>query len=116
MNIRTEKFPRPPDKENARQTRAGAEVGSTGRLNTTSCIPSGPKAQPLVGPRFERQVVRVHALGPRVVGELLAEIATATGDPGLIADRVEAYAALDPAVLRAVGGDQFPPPVLGLVR
>ena len=68
------------------------------------------------GQRLERMVERVHALGPRVVSELLSEIAIATGEPGLIADRVEAYAALDPAVLRAVGADSFPPSVLGIVR
>ncbi len=102
--------------ENARRARAGAEVGSTGRLNTTSCIPSGPKAQPLVGPRFERQIERVHALGPRVFAELLGDIARRTGQSSFIADRLQAYAALDLAVLRAVGGDRFPVMPLGLVR
>ena len=68
------------------------------------------------GPRFEHMVEHLHRLGPRAVAELLAEIAIATGEPGLIADRVEAYAALDPAVLRAVGGDSFPPMPLELIR
>ncbi len=65
------------------------------------------------GPRFERQIARVHALGARPLAEMIAEIATATCEPGLIADRVEAYAALDPEIVRAVGADRFPPSVLG---
>ena len=68
------------------------------------------------GPRWERMIERVHALGPRPLAEMLSEIAAATGEPGLIADRLQAYAALDPAVLRAVGGDRFPPNVLEVVR
>jgi len=70
----------------------------------------------LAGPRFERHVVRVHSLGPRPLAELLAEIAAATGQPDMIADRLQAYARLDPEIVRAVGGDRFPPSVLGLVR
>ena len=101
--------------ENARRARAGAEVGSTGRLNTTSCIPSGPTAQPLAGPRLEHLCRQVHNLGPRPLAEMLVEIATATGEPGLIADRVEAYAALDPEIVRALGADRFPPMSLGIV-
>ena len=58
---------------------------------------------------YERMVERIHALGPRPFAELLDEIATATGQHAVIADRLQAYAALDPAVLRAVGGDKFPP-------
>ena len=104
-----------PRMKNAHRARAGAEVGSTGRLNTTSCIPSGPKAQPLAGPRFERLVERVHALGARPLAELLAEIAAVTGQHVRVVDLVEEYAALDPAVLRAVGADHFPPMPPGVV-
>ncbi len=68
------------------------------------------------GPRFERMVDRVHSLGPRPLAELLAEIATATGEPGLIADRLQAYARLDPEIIHALGADRFPPNVLGMVR
>jgi len=56
----------------------------------------------------DRVIERVHALGPRPLAEMLAEIATATGKPDLIADRVEAYAALDPEIVRAVGANSFP--------
>ena len=40
---------------------------------------------------------------------MLIEIATATGQPDLIADRLQAYAQLDPEIVRAVGADRFPP-------
>ena len=72
--------------------------------------------QPLAGPRFERQVVCVHALGPRPLAELLAEIAAVTGQPAIVADRLQTYARLDPEIVRAVGGDQFPPRLLCAVR
>ncbi len=65
---------------------------------------------------YARMVERVHALGPRPLGELLAEIATATGEPGLIADRLQAYAGLDPEVIRALGVDRFAPNVLAVIR
>ncbi len=78
-------------------------------------IPAGlATTQPLAGPRFERLVERVHALGARSLAELLAEIAIATGEPDLIAHRIEAYSRLDPAVLCALGGDKFPPKLMGV--
>ena len=70
----------------------------------------------VTGQRLDRLIERVHLLGPRALAELLAEIATATGEPGLIADRVEAYAGLDPEIVRFVGGDRFPPMPLELVK
>ncbi len=70
----------------------------------------------LAGPHFERQVEHLHRLGPRAVAELLIEIAHCTGQSGVIADRLQAYARLDPAVLRAVGGDKFPPIPLMAIR
>ena len=117
LTIRTEKFPRPPDKrENARRGRAGAVSQKADRLFTTNNSRNSSKTQLMVGPRFEGQVVRVHALGPRCLAELLAEIATATRQLELIADRVEAYAGLEPEKIRFVGADRFPPSVLGVVR
>ena len=62
--------------------------------------------------RWERQIEHVHSLGPRVVAELLDEIAAVTGQHVRVVDLVEEYAALDPAV----GGDRFPPNVLEVVR
>ena len=72
--------------------------------------------QLLADPRFHRQIEHLHRLGPRVFGELLAEVAVATGRPAVVADRVRAYADLDLAFLRYLGGDTFPPMPLGIVR
>ncbi len=47
---------------------------------------------------------------------MLAEIATATGQPSIVADRLQAYAALDPEFVRYIGGDNFPPMPLAVVR
>ena len=65
---------------------------------------------------IEHLVARVHALGQRPLAEMLAEIAIATGHPEIVADRVEAYAGLDPEAVRFVGGDKFPPMPLELVK
>jgi hypothetical protein len=62
--------------------------------------------------RFRRQHLarRIHALGPRVLYELFAEL-DRYHDLGADLDRrLEHYAALDPDLLAAVGGDRFPPP------
>ncbi len=98
-----------PDMKNARRGRAGAVSQKAGGPSTTYDSRTSCKTQLLVGPRFERQIKRVHALGPRPLAELLIEIATVTGEPDLIADRLQAYAELDVVFLRAVGGDRFPP-------
>ena len=83
-----------------------AAVATASVMHTLPC--AGNPGDFATEQRLERMVERVHALGPRPLAELLAEIATATGEPGLIADRVEAYARLDPEIVRALGGDRFP--------
>ncbi|TWB62235.1 hypothetical protein [Nitrospirillum viridazoti] len=55
-----------------------------------------------------RLATAVHRLGPRVMVELLDEIARAYCIPD-IDDRLERYADADPAVLRALGGLDWPP-------
>ena len=62
--------------------------------------------------RFQRQVERLHSLGPRFVGELLAEIGEQRGCRTFIDQRLAAYAQLDPAVVRELGADEFPGPPL----
>lgn len=58
-------------------------------------------------PRHVRRLAeRIHAGGPRPLGELIAEVIAA--HPELV-ERVEAYARLDPAALRLLGADRFPP-------
>ena len=64
-------------------------------------------SEALVGPRFEHMVKHLHRLGPRPLAELLADGRRDLG---------EAYAALDPEILRALGADSFPPMPLEVVR
>jgi hypothetical protein len=59
--------------------------------------------------RRKRAIVALHRLGPRVLAELLDEIGRHHGIADDIGARVVAYAALDPAMLRAVGADRFAP-------
>jgi hypothetical protein len=66
--------------------------------------------------RFRWLVTQVHRLGPRVVGELLAEIGGEYLIRTAIETKLERYAALDPAVVRALGGDRFPKTPLHLVQ
>ena len=54
----------------------------------------------MTGARFERQIKHLHRLGPRVFAELLGDIARHTGQSSFIADRIQAYAALDPESVR----------------
>ena len=60
--------------------------------------------------RFHRHVERLHALGPRAVGELLLEIGELRACRTFIDQRLDAYAALDPETVKAVDGDKFPRP------
>ena len=62
--------------------------------------------------RFRQQVERLHALGPRVTAELLAEIGIERSIMPVINAKLRTYADIDPEALRAVGGDKFwPSPV-----
>jgi hypothetical protein len=56
--------------------------------------------------KAQRQAERIHALGPRPLSELIAEIIGRHPD---LAERVAAYAAIDPAVVRALGANRYPP-------
>jgi hypothetical protein len=59
--------------------------------------------------RFQRNVERVCALGPRPVGEMLEELGRRYLIRTAIDEVVQAYAALDPAIVSLVGGDRFAP-------
>jgi hypothetical protein len=59
--------------------------------------------------RFDRDVARLHGLGPRAVAELLREIGAETLHMTTIEATVERYARLDPDTLRHLGGDRFAP-------
>lgn len=56
-------------------------------------------------PAFRRCVAKLHALGPRVLGELLLEVEAGAN----LTDRLAVYAALAPDMLAATGGDRLPP-------
>ena len=65
--------------------------------------------------RFHRQVEKLHRLGPRATGELLLEIAECLGCRSFVDQRLKAYAAHDPKVVKALDGDRFPRPPLYLL-
>ena len=65
---------------------------------------------------FARQVEKLHALGPRAYGELLAEIGEQLKCRTFIEQRLRGYAALDPEVVRELDGDRFPRPPLYPVK
>lgn len=58
--------------------------------------------------RFRLLVRKVHALGPRVLAEFLAELAAERSIMTPIEQKLEQYAALDPSALAYLGGDQMP--------
>ena len=79
-------------------------------------LPQPPAPQDIGDARFERAVLRVHALGPRAIFELLSEIGRARMCRLFIEQRVERFGLLDPRVLRALNGDRMPPVPLHEVR
>jgi hypothetical protein len=63
--------------------------------------------------RTQRLAERVHRLGARALHELMLELSDAYGSG--VVDRFEQYARIDVDLLRALGGDRFPPsPIRGL--
>ena len=60
--------------------------------------------------RLRYVAARSHALGPRPLFELMCEIAGGA-DPTA---RAEAYARLDADLVRELGGDVLPPPLLSI--
>ena len=75
-----------------------------------------PAAEIVAGLEFREQVKRVHALGARAVGELLAELGTEQSIMPTIHEKLERYASIDPQALRVLGGDKFWPAPLHEVR
>jgi hypothetical protein len=62
-------------------------------------------------------IPRIHLLGPRLVVELIEEfVRHRLIDEDHLDARLSAYAALDPAVLAAAGGDRLPPLSVHLVQ
>jgi hypothetical protein len=63
---------------------------------------------------YRRRVLHLWNCGPRAIAELLAEIAVERNICTIIDEKLERYAALDPARLRALGADRLPRPILHL--
>jgi hypothetical protein len=57
--------------------------------------------------RFELHCARAWDCGPRVLAALLDELAVRHGLGPAIDDLLEAYAELDPGLIRRLGADQF---------
>ena len=60
--------------------------------------------------RVQRGVEHLHRLGPRATAEFLGDVADQIGGmPAIVALLAEYERRLSPAMLRAAGGDRFPP-------
>ena len=57
--------------------------------------------------RFRRQVERLHALGPRVTAERLAELGAECSIMTVIDAKLTRYTGLEPEALEVTGGDRF---------
>lgn len=64
---------------------------------------------------FRRQIENLHRLGPRAVGELLAEIGAERSIQTVIDKKLDRYAQLDPEALEAAGAGGFWQPPLHVV-
>ena len=64
---------------------------------------------------FERDVVRLHRLGPRAIAELLRDVGARTMRMTTIESKVADFADLEPSVVQALGGDQFARPPLTII-
>ncbi len=79
--------------------------------------PIGEVAAELVADmKFRRQVLRLHNLGPRAVGELLAEVSAERGIRTVVDQKLSRYATIESEALEATGGDGFWPAPLHEVR
>jgi hypothetical protein len=66
--------------------------------------------------RLQRGAEYLHGLGARAVAEFLAEISAKIGGrPAILGLLNEYESRLTPAMIRAVGGDRFPPRPLATV-
>ena len=96
------KAPRPP----------GLRPGGAAEIETGLEQPvytvSAAQSQALLRLRRQREVARICRI-PRLVLELLDEVGRHYGIADEIDDRLARFAALDPDILAAVGGDKFVP-------
>ncbi len=72
--------------------------------------PQGSSPQP----QLQHLACHLAQLGERAVYEFILELATTFGAD--VTDRLEAYGRIDPSILRAIGGDRFPPHLVEVPR
>ena len=71
---------------------------------------------PFTAQRLQRGAEHLHQLGPRATAELLLEVAARIGGlPAIVSVLGEFERRLTPEMLRALGGDRFPPRPLRMV-
>ena len=58
--------------------------------------------------KYRRNIERLYLKGPRVVGELLAEIGAERSIQTIIDNKLSRYAEIDDTALAVTGGDRFP--------
>jgi hypothetical protein len=87
---------------------ASAGAGIDRRVEQSLYARPPSKSQYPVHLRRQRQVERICRI-PRLVAELLDEIDRHHGLGADLDRRLERFAGLDPDLLRALGGDRFPP-------
>jgi hypothetical protein len=110
----------PPRPEGSRRPSAEATAFENGRRDkgnrSAYSHPAAALQDAAIGRlRRQRQIAAIHRLGARAVLELVEELDRYYGLGESLDNRLERYAGLDLEVLRAVGGDRFPPrPLRGL--
>ena len=65
---------------------------------------------------FQRKIEHLHSRGPRVLGEMLAELGAERSIMTVIDQKLERYAQLEPETLEATGGDRFWPAPIHVVK
>ena len=63
---------------------------------------------PVYRMRVEHGARHLHTLGPRVIAELLIEVARRSNAVATLLDVLDDYSRLTPEIVRAAGADRFP--------
>ena len=94
---------------------AGADRAGLRYAGELSCTRTAPHNQAQRRLRRQRQVERIHGFGARVFFELIDQLDREHDLGGDLDRQLERFAALDPEILRGVGGDRFAPMPVRLV-
>jgi len=74
---------------------------------TDTFAPALPRTE-IADPVFRQRCRKIHTLGPRILGELIAELAARTNAPGWVNSRLTEYAAINPGVVEALNCHDWP--------